>query len=214
MREPSLPERARAHLPAAGRHPEGRVEQTGCRALETGGEAQLRGASVQEARLGLSEQFFAEAVRELEEPRVVEREDGDVDLPHDLGQQGSGLEGSQALVPECRGESIDLQEHLAQRIVGARSPRADREVFLAHGGEQVGDRLQRDDDALAQRVGAAEPPENDERGERPAHLRRHRRAPEENESDEDGRQGGQQGVEQDAAVVREAAHRPSRSRRR
>ena len=53
-------------------------------------------------------------------------------------------------------ERVDLDHHLAERIAAARAARADGEVPFAERGEQVRERLERQDDALAQREREAE----------------------------------------------------------
>ena len=72
------------------------------------------------------------------------------------------LERAEALLAQRLGERVDLDQDLAERIVAARAARADREVPLAQRREQVRQRLQREDDALAQRDGDARPEADDE----------------------------------------------------
>ena len=79
----------------------------------------------------------------------IEREDGDVDLLHHRAQQRRGLDRAEPLLVQRFGELVDFDQHRAERIVGIGGAAADGEVVLAHGGEQVGQRLQRQDDAAA-----------------------------------------------------------------
>ena len=86
----------------------------------------------------------------------IEGEHGDVDLLHDRAQQRRGLDRAQPLIVQRLGERIDLEQRGAERIVGVRGAAADREVVLAQRRQQVGQRLQRHDDARADRRGEAE----------------------------------------------------------
>ena len=114
-------------------------------------------ASPAEQPLGrLAEQPLAGAVDEPQPPALVEGEHRDVDLRHHLAQQRRRLERVEALVAQRLGERVDLDHHLAERVAAARAARADREVALAQRREQVGEGLQRQDDALAQREREAE----------------------------------------------------------
>ena len=56
-------------------------------------------------------------------PSLVEREDGDLDLRHDPGEQRRRLERAEALLAQRLGQRVDLDEHLAERVVRA-APRA------------------------------------------------------------------------------------------
>ena len=61
-----------------------------------------------------------------------------------------------------RREDVDLEHHRAQRIVAAGAARADREVAFTQRGEQVRQRLQRQDHALAHAERAARPDADDQ----------------------------------------------------
>ena len=115
----------------------------------------------------LVEQPRAGAVDELQLLLLVEGEHRHVDLRHHLAQQRRRLERVEALVPQRLDQRVDLDHHLAERIAAARAAGADREVPLAERGEQVRQRLQRQDDALAQREGEAEADGDDHDRQRP-----------------------------------------------
>ena len=89
-------------------------------------------------------------------PRV-EREHRDVDLLDDAAEQRRGLEGAQPLRAQRVAQHVHLEQRQAEPVVGARAARADRVVALAQRGEQVGDRLERTQHALAHERGADEP---------------------------------------------------------
>ena len=76
----------------------------------------------------------------------------DVDLLHHRAQQRGRLERAEPLRAQRRRRACSTSRSAsAERVVGARAARADREVALAQRGEQVRQRLQRPHDALAQR---------------------------------------------------------------
>ena len=137
---------------------------------------------------------------------LVEREDGHVDLGHDLREQSARLEGSEALLAERGREGVDLQEHFAERVVGSGPARADREVVLAHRGEQIRDGLERPDDPLPQRLREGQKPSDEEGGQRPAELGREVAGPEENERRRHRGQRGRCGEEEYPAIVGQPLH--------
>ena len=100
---------------------------------------------------GWLEEPRAGAVDELQLVLLVEGEDRDVDLRHHLAQERRRFERVEPLVAQRFDQRVDLDHDLAERIAAAGAARADREVPLAERGEQVRERLQRQDDALAQR---------------------------------------------------------------
>ena len=104
----------------------------------------------------LAQEARAGAVDELELVILVEREHRDVDLRHDLAQQRRRLERVEPLVAQRLDQRVHLDHHFAERIAAARAAGANREVAFAQRGEQVRQRLQREDDALAQREREAE----------------------------------------------------------
>ncbi len=110
----------------------------------------------------LAQEARAGAVHELQLVLFVEGENRDVDLGHHLSQERRRLERVEALVAERFDERVDLDHDLAERIAAAGAAGADREVPLAERGEQVRERLERQDDALAQRQREAEAEGDDE----------------------------------------------------
>ena len=111
----------------------------------------------------------------------IEGEDRDVDLLHDRAQQRRGFDGAEPLLVQRLGQRVDLDQRRAERIVRVGGAAADREVVLAKRGEQVGERLQRHDDARADRCGESEQRAEDEDRQRPLDLRRVRLSPEDPE---------------------------------
>jgi hypothetical protein len=101
-----------------------------------------------------------------------EGEDSDVDLHHHGSEQRTRLERAQSLIVQRRREHVDFEHHGTERIVAAGATRADREVAFPQRGEKVGQRLERQDHALADAEGAAGPHADDEHGERPLDFRR------------------------------------------
>ena len=126
-------------------------------------------------------------------------------LLHHRAQQRGRFERSEALLAKRFGQRVHLDQHLAERVVFTLTARADREVLLTQRREQVRQRLQRVDDAIAQRRRHAPPEADDEERERPLHLRREVAAPQQNQRDAGAGQAGQERHQQDAAVVGQPA---------
>ncbi len=141
--------------------------------------------------------------------RAVEGEDRDVDLHHDRPQQRARLDGAEPLIVQRRGEHVDLEHHRAERIVAARAAGANREIALAQRREQVRQRLQRQDDAMADAEGAAGPHADDEHGQRPLHFRCIGPGPEQHERDERGGEAGGERQQQDTLVEAETGVGPA-----
>ena len=105
---------------------------------------------------GLRQQARAGAVDELQLAVLVEGEDRDLDLRHDLAQQRRRFERVEPLVAQRLDQRVDLDHHLAERVAAAGAARADGEVPFAERGQQVREGLEGEDDALAQREREAE----------------------------------------------------------
>ena len=118
----------------------------------------------------------------------IEREHRDVDLLHHRAQQRRGFDGAEPLLVQRLGELVDLDQHGAERILRIGRAAANREVVFAHRGEQIGERLQRQHDAAAQRRREPEQEADDDDRERPLHLGRVVAGP---EDDERGQRAGQ-----------------------
>ena len=86
----------------------------------------------------------------------IEGEHRDVDLLHDRAQQRRGFDCAEPLLVQRLRERVDLDQRRAERIVGIRGAAANREVVFAQRGQQIRERLQRHDDARADRCGQAE----------------------------------------------------------
>ena len=135
---------------------------------------------------------------------LVEGEHRDVDLRHHLAQQRRRLERVEPLVAQRLDQRVHLDHHLAERIAAAGAARADGEVPFAERREQVRERLQRQDDALAQREGEAEAEGDDEDRQRPLDLGRVVAGPEKDQRDRRPGQRRGERHQQDAAVVAQA----------
>ena len=147
---PAEAERRASHVPAAGAARQ--IERhDAARLAEPGVEAERVGRVAEQLLGGAAEQALARAVHELQASLRIEREDGDVDLLHHRAQQRRRLHGAQPLLVQRLGQGVDLGHHVAERIAGHGAAAANREVVLAQRRHQVGQRLQRRHDVLAQR---------------------------------------------------------------
>ena len=188
VRPAALAELAAPDLPAADAAGERRVDDARRFAGQAIGEVELgRRRRPSSRSAGWLEEPRAGAVDELQLVLFVEGEHRDVDLGHHLAQQRRRLERVEALVAERLDERVDFDHDLAERIAAARAAGADREVAFAERGEQVRQRLERQDDALAQREREAEAEGDDEDGQRPLDLGRVVAGPEKDERDERAR---------------------------
>ena len=167
-------------------------------------EVELGRAASQQALGRLAQQASAGAVHELELVVFIEGENRDIDLRHHLSQERRRLERVEALVAERFDERVDLDHDLAERVAAARAAGPNREVTLAERGKQVGERLERQDDALAERQRKTQAERDDEDAQRPLDLGREVACPQEDEGDECPRQRRGERHQQDAAVVAQA----------
>ncbi len=141
------------------------------------------------------------AVHELELLLFVEGENGNVDLRHHLPEKRRGLECVQPLVTQRVDERVHLDHHLAERISPTCAAGANREIPFAEGGKQVRQRLQREDDTLAQRERKAKADADDDGREGPLDLRGVVTRPEEEQGDPRPGQRRCQRHEQDTPIV-------------
>ena len=146
-------------------------------------ESELLGVPAEQALGRLTEQPRAGAVDELELVLLVEREDRDVDLRHHLAKERGRFERVEPLMAQRLDQRVHLDHDFAERIAAAGAARADGEVPFAERSQQVRERLERQDDALAQREGEAQAEGDDDDGERPLDLGRVVAGPEEDERD-------------------------------
>ena len=89
----------------------------------------------------------------------------------------------------------------AERVVAGGLARAEREVLLAQGGQQVRDGAQRPHHAALHGEGEAEPEAEHEEVRRPLHLRAVAAEPEEEGGGQRARRARHEREEQDAALV-------------
>ena len=201
VRKAALAERAPAHLPAPRSAREGRVEDAGRVLAQELAQGQLRGEPAEDSGLGLSEQPLSGAVCQAEPALLIEGEDRDVDLGHDAAQQRRRLERAQPLSPEGVGKRVDLQQRLAESVVRPPAARPDREVPLPHRGEEIGDRLERQNDAVPEAVREPEPEEDDRRGQSPAESRGEASRPQERQGHDQSGQRGREREQEDPPLV-------------
>ena len=131
-----------AHFPPADAAGHGEIDDAR-RLAEPVGHAQLHGRAPEQLLGGAAEQPLAGAVHQPQPLRRVEGEHRDVDLLHHRPQQRGGLDRAEPLLVQRLGQRVDLGHDVAERIAGRHRPPADREVVLAHRGDEVGQRLQR-----------------------------------------------------------------------
>ena len=162
VRPAALAELAPANLPASDAARERRVDDARGVSRQAVVEIELARLAREQPLRRLAEQAGAGTVDELEDVMLVESEHRDFDLGHDLAQQGRRFERVEPLMAERLDQRVDLDHDLAERIAAARAAGPNREVTLAQRGEQVRERLQRQDDALAQREREAEAEADDE----------------------------------------------------
>ena len=178
MRQPAEPERRPSDFPSAGPAAGGRdVDHARCIAKPFTQRQLLRGPA-EHVLHALAHQSLAGAVDDAQAMFGIESEDGHVDLFHDRAQERRGFDGTEPLFVQGFCERVDLNQRGAERIVRVRGAAANREVVFAQGGEQVGQGLQRYDDASSDRSGESEQRAEDDDRQRPLDLRRVRFSPE------------------------------------
>ena len=208
VRQSAFAKGGTAHAPAAG----GVAGQTGGEqarglAFEQFAEAEIGGGFAKEAFGRLFEQALRGAVGEAERFAPVEGKDGDVDLGHDGAEERGGFDGAEALLAEDSSELVDLGVERFEWVFAVEPcVGADREVAFAHGGEEVGGGLQRAHDAPAHGTRKAEPEAEDQQRERPEDAFGIAALEEQDERHDDGRQAGEQSVDEDELVVVESPH--------
>ena len=166
----ALAELAAADFPAPDAAGEHGVDDARRFAAQAVREIQLLGAASEQPLRRLAQKPRPGAVDELQLVFLVEREHRHVDLRHHLPQQRRRLEGVQPLMAQRLDERVHLDHHLAERVAAARAAGPDGKIPLAEGRQQVGESLERQHDALAQRKREAEAERRDEDRERPLDL--------------------------------------------
>ena len=159
-----------ANLPAPGAAGERRGDGGGVLVLEARRKAQCvrHRARCSRSDGRASSRSPAPFTRRSRRSRI-EREHGDRYLLHHRAQEPARVEGAHTLRPQRVGERVDLDQHLAERIVPRANRRApDREVLFAQRRQQVRDGLQREHHAVAQRDRHAPPERDDQQREGPS----------------------------------------------
>ena len=201
----ALAERARPDLPPPRPAGERGFPDLRRALLEKRREAELLGAAAEQPRLRLAEQALAGAVDELQPPRSSK-----ANTATSISSMtfDSSAVASRAPSRCSRSVSASALTSSSTSPSGSSGPRpagADREVLLAQRRQQIGERLQRADDALAQRQREGEPRPDEDRRQRPAELRREVARPQEHERDRHRGQRRQERQEQDPPFVRQRA---------
>ena len=140
------------------------------------------------------------AVDDTESMFRIEREHRDVDLLHDRAQERRGFDRAEALFVQRFGQRIDFDERRAERIIGIGGAAANGEVVFAEGRKQIGQCLQRHDDAGPDRGGEAEQGAEDEDGQRPLDLRGVRLGPQDPQRREGAGNAGAEGERKNLLV--------------
>ena len=119
--------------------------------------------------MGQAEQLDPGVVDQLQRVFAVEGKQRRMHDFKNAGQQGCGLERTDALLLQQVGESIDLGGQFAKRVLRAGPARAEGVIALAQRRHHVGERLQRADHALNQ--SARQPARDKAAGSRRAGVR-------------------------------------------
>jgi len=185
-----LAERAAPQFPAVGVGAP-LVEHPRRLALKAVGEADRRGMTPdQPLGRGIEEPFPAPVHEDQRAGRVVEGEDGGVDLRHDGPHQRRRLDDAKPLAAEKVGERVRLEIEQPDVVLGVERPRAKRKVALPHRRQEVGDGLQRPDDTRVQEGQPAGEAGEDDEGGGPLQANGGGAEPEESQRDRDRREGG------------------------
>ena len=171
-------------------------------AREAVGQADGRRGPAQQAARGKAEEAFAAPVHQPEPGFAVEGEHRGVDLRHHRAEEGSRLHGPEPLGPQGLGQQVGFEIGQAKIVIGIGPAGAEGVVALPQGAQHVGERLQGPDEPVV------EDREPEQQGARPATtvpVQRTRPGmvpgPEQHQRDDDRREGGRQGDEEDAARV-------------
>src|SRR5690606_36957145 len=168
-------------------------------------QPEVVGREAEEPLRGPGEETLARTVEEPEPALVVEGEDGDVDLVHDLPEQRRRLERAEPLLAQRLTERVDFTEGEAERVViGPRARGPERVVAFEERGKEVRQRLDRADHAVAEHGHERPPADDDEERQRPPDPWLVVTEPEEGERDDGARRAGQEREERDVSLIAEA----------
>ena len=120
----------------------------------------------------------------------IEGEHRGVDLGHDGAKQGARLERVQPMSPQHLGEAVRLHIKEAQVVIGPGAAGAEREITLAHGGEEVGGRLDGANHVVIQHGEANDEHDGNHEGAGPLRARAIGTEPEESECQDERWQCG------------------------
>jgi hypothetical protein len=149
MRQPVLAKCAPSHAPAAGRS--GKCQRQGriFVRFETRRQSKISGLFPQEFIDRFAQKVFPRAIHQPEASLGIKSENGHIDFGHDGAKKRGCFEGAQALNAQRFTKRIDFEQHFAERVILAGSPRANRVITLTKGGQQVGHGLQWPHDVFA-----------------------------------------------------------------
>ena len=102
---------------------------------------------------------------------AIERKHDHVDLVHHGSQQRRRFHRAEPLFAQRLAQVVYFEHHLAERVTRKRAPPANGKVTFTNRSENVGERLQRPDDALFEIERDAEPQECEKQIDGPLHLR-------------------------------------------
>src|ERR1700693_5216701 len=137
---------------------------------------------------------------------MIKRKYRQIDFFDDGAKQPSSFHCAQPLRSQHTAESIYLDHHFAHGIIGSGSPRANREIFFAHGRQQVGQSLQGEHHPVSHRKREAEPQAKDQERQCPCGPRRVRSRPYQNKRDERTGKTCSERQKLNTAFVSEAPH--------
>src|SRR5579885_3136624 len=197
MRQAALTKGAAPQPPAARASREAKLHGAGRIAFQAGAESELLGGEAEKLLFRAAEESLAGAIYKAELKVVIESEDGEIDFFHHGAEERRGFEGAETLRTQRFAEGVHFDHDFAAGGAAA----ADGEILLAHGGENVGKSLQREDDAMLERDGEANPENKQEDGDGPGGAGGKVAGPEQNDGDEGTWEAGGQREELDAAFV-------------
>ena len=119
----------------------------------------------------MGQQFFAGAIDKLQAVLPVERKHSHVDFSHDGAQQRRRFHRAETLFAQRLAQVVDFEHYLAERVARKRAPPANGKVAFTNRCEDVGECLQRPDDALFEIERDAQPQQHEEQIDGPLHLR-------------------------------------------
>src|SRR5579885_2732778 len=141
MRQAALTKGAAPQPPAARASREAKLHGAGRIAFQAGAESELLGGEAEKLLFRAAEESLA----------------GEIDFFHHGAEERRGFEGAETLRTQRFAEGVHFDHDFAHGVAAGGAAAAHGEILLAHGGENVGKSLQREDDAMLERDGEANP---------------------------------------------------------